>query len=179
MTNTSRAVIIGLCLAPLATPSAPQTGTPAPKREQILGAATDLMRAARYCTFVTVDEEGQPRARVVDPFPPDGDMTVWMATKAASRKVAQIRKNPRATLLCFDGAKKGYVTLLGTASVVDDPAEKAKRWKPEWKDFYDDENRGKDYILIRLKPARLEVLSPAHGLGNEPRTWLPPSLDLK
>ena len=91
MTNTSRAVIIGLCLAPLATPSAPQTGTPAPKREQILGAATDLMRAARYCTFVTVDEEGQPRARVVDPFPPDADMTVWMATKAASRKVAQIR----------------------------------------------------------------------------------------
>jgi len=179
MTNTSQALIVGLCLASAASPSTGQTATAVPTRAQVLDAARDLMQAARYCTFVTVDEEGQPRARVVDPFPPETDMTVWMATKAATRKVAQIRKNPRATLLCFDAAKKGYVTLLGTAAVVDDPAEKAKRWKPEWKDFYDDENRGKDYILIRLKPARLEVLSPAHGLGNDPRTWLPPSLELQ
>ena len=159
--------------------SAPDTTAPRPDRVQVLAAAADLMQAARYCTFVTIDEEGQPRARMVDPFPREKDMTVWMATKAATRKVAQIRKNPRATLLCFDGAKKGYVTLLGTAAIVDDPAEKARRWKPEWKDFYDDENRGKDYILIRLKPTRLEVLSPAHGLGNDPRTWLPPSLELE
>ena len=137
------------------------------------------MQAARYCTFVTIDEQGQPRARVVDPFPPEADMTVWMATKAATRKVAQLRKNPRATLLCFDGARKGYVTLLGRAAVVEDPAEKARRWKPEWKDFYDDGNRGADYLLIRLKPSRLEILSPADGLGNDPRTWLPISLDLE
>ena len=159
--------------------SAPGATTPKPDRAQVVAAAADLMQTARYCTFATVDEDGQPRARVMDPFPPEKDMTVWMATKAATRKVAQMRKNPRATLLCFDGAKKGYVTLLGTATVVDDPAEKAKRWKPEWKDFYDDENRGKDYVLIRLKPSRIEVLSPAHGLGNDPRTWLPPSLELK
>jgi general stress protein 26 len=179
MTNTSQALIVGLCLASAASPSTAQTAAAVPTRAQILDAARDLMQAARYCTFVTVDEEGQPRARVVDPFPPETDMTVWMATKAATRKVAQIRKNPRATLLCFDGTKKGYVTLLGTAAVVDDPVEKAKRWKPEWKDFYDDENRGKDYVLIRLKPTRLEVLSPAHGLGNDPRTWLPPSLEIE
>jgi len=162
-----------------AAPPTPAPPTPAPTRAQVLEAAADLMRGARYCTFATVDEEGQPRARVVDPFPPEKDMTVWMATKAATRKVAQIRRNPRATLLCFDGAKKGYVTLLGTATLVDDPAEKARRWKPEWKDFYDDENRGPDYLLIRLKPSRLEVLSPADGLGNDPRTWVPVSLALE
>ena len=148
-------------------------------RAQVLKIAAEVMQAARYCTFVTVDEEGQPRARVVDPFAPEKDMIVWMATKATTRKVAQIRKNPRATLLCFDEAKKGYMTLLGTATVVDDPAEKARRWKPEWKDFYDDENRGQDYVLIRLKPSRLEVLSPGDGLGNDPRTWVPVSLALE
>jgi general stress protein 26 len=71
------------------------------------------------------------------------------------------------------------VTLLGTATPVDDAAEKARRWKPEWKAFHDDENRGPDYMLIRLDPTRLEILSPAHGLDNYPRTWLPPSLELK
>jgi general stress protein 26 len=174
-----RVVALALSLCAPAIGFAQDMAPAAPTRAQILDAAMDLMQAARYCTFVTVDEEGQPRARMVDPFPLEQDMTVWMATKAGTRKVAQLRKNPRATLLCFDGTKKGYMTLLGTATVVDDPAEKAKRWKPEWKPFYDDENRRPDYILIRLKPSRLEVLSPAHGLGNDARTWLPPSLELE
>jgi general stress protein 26 len=170
-------VVLALACAPAGW-SAQDTAAAKPSRAQILAAAADLMQAARYCTFVTVDEEGQPRARVVDPFPPEPDMTVWLATKASTRKVAQIRKNPRATLLCFDAGRKGYVTLLGTATPVDDAAEKARRWKPEWKAFYDDENRGSDYLLIRLKPSRLEILSPAQGLDNDPRTWLPPSLEL-
>lgn len=168
-----------LCMAFVASSSSAPDTTPKPDRAQVLAAAADLMQAARYCTFVTVDEEGQPRARVVDPFPPEKDMTVWMATRAATRKVAQIRKNPRATLLCFDGTKKGYMTLLGTATVVDDPAEKASRWKPEWKEFYENENRGPDYVLIRLEPTSLEILSPAHGLNNDPRTWLPVSLEFE
>jgi general stress protein 26 len=151
--------------------------SPAPS--QILAVATDLIRAARYGTLVTVDEGGQPQARVVDPFSPEPDMTVWLATRPVTRKVAQIRKNPRVSLLWFDPARKGYVTLLGTATLVDDPAEKAKRWKPEWKEFYDDENRGADYLLIRVKPTRLEILSPADGLGNDPRTWLPLSLEMR
>ena len=177
MKHLSRAALLCAMLAP---PWSSAEDQPAAKsgRAQILETAAGVMQAARYCTFATVDEEGQPRARVVDPFPPEKDMVVWMATKATTRKVAQIRKNPRATLLCFDGARKGYVTLLGTAAVVDDPAEKAKRWKPEWKEFYDDENRGADYVLIRLKPSRLEILSPADGLGNDPRTWIPISLQL-
>jgi general stress protein 26 len=136
------------------------------------------MRDARYCTLVTLDKGGQPQARVVDPFPPDPDMSVWIATKSASRKVAQIQKDPRATLLCFDAVKQGYVSLLGAAELVDDPKQKARRWKPEWKAFYDDENRGKDYLLIRLRPKRLEILSPAHGLLNDPRTFQPLSLEL-
>jgi general stress protein 26 len=156
-----------------------QAGAAAPTRSAMLGAAHDLMRASRYCTLATLDEHGQPQARVVDPFPPEADMSVWMATKSASRKVAQLRKNPRATLLCFDAAKQGYVSLLGKATLVDAPAEKAKRWKPEWKPFYDDENRGADYLLIRLRPARLEVLSPAHGLTNDARTFQPLSIELR
>jgi general stress protein 26 len=179
MKNICWALLVARMLAPAASVATQDTTAPTPTRAQILQAAIDLMRAARYCTFITVDDGGQPQARVVDPFLPEQDMTVWVATRPVTRKVAQIRKNPRVTLLCFDAAKQGYVTLLGTAALVDDAGEKAKRWKPEWKAFYEDENRGQDYMLIRVKPTRLEILSPAHGLGNDPRTWQPVSLELK
>lgn len=149
-----------------------------PQRAAILAAARDVMTQARYCALVTLGENGHPQARVVDPFPPDDTMTVWIGTSPATRKVAEIAKDPRVTLMYFDPKSEGYVTLLGRADVVSDPVEKERRWKDEWKDFYKDRNRGKDYVLIRVRPSRLEISSRAHGMANDPQTWRPVIIDL-
>jgi general stress protein 26 len=46
----------------------------------------------------TQDEEGRSQARTVNRFPPEEDMTVWIATSTLTRKVQQIRRDPRVTL---------------------------------------------------------------------------------
>ena len=147
-----------------------------PKAPDPLAVAREIMQAARYCTLVTFGEDVYPEARLMDAFPPEADLTVWMATNPKSRKVAQIRKNPRVTLHCFDTASMGTVTLFGLARLVNDPAEKKKRWKDEWRDFYPDRDAG--YLLIAVTPDRLEILSPAHGIGNDPVTWKPLTIQL-
>jgi general stress protein 26 len=73
----------------------------------------------------------------------------------------------------------GYVTLLGRAVIVTDPAEKARRWKEAWASFYDDRNRGDDYTLIKVTPSRLEIVSLAHNIINDPVTWRPVIVDLR
>jgi general stress protein 26 len=151
---------------------------PAPRPPDALMVARDLQARIRYCTLVTLDEKGAPDARVMDAFPMEADGSLWMATKAGSRKVAQIRREPRVTLLWFEAGSQSYVTLAGTAVLVDDPAEKAKRWKDAWAKFYDDGPRGADYLLIRVRPTRLEISSPARGLMNDPKTWKPVTLAL-
>ncbi len=168
-------VTVGLpqTLASQATPP----GQPA--RDTVITAATDIMQAARYATLVTVDEDGQPQARIVDPFPPEADLTIWIGTKPVTRKVGQIRHDPRVTLLYFHAASYEYVTVLGTAEVVADSAEKARHWKEEWGTFYQDKNQGPDYVLIRVRPSRLEVVSPGHGLRNDAATWRPVLLDVR
>jgi general stress protein 26 len=164
-----------LCEAIIATGQEP--APPAPHRPAILAAARELMGRARYCTLVTVGPEGHPQARIVDPLAPEGDdMTVWIATNPLTRKVDQIRKDPRVTLLYFHSGGPGYVTLLGTAEVVSDAAEKAKRWKEEWAPFYKDKSRGDDYVLLRVKPSRLEIVSEAQGMRSDPQTWRPLSV---
>lgn len=150
----------------------------APDRSAVIAAARDVMSKARYCSLVTLGDDGHPQARVVDPFSPDEAMTVWIGTRPATRKVAQIAKDPRVTLICFDPGSQGYVTLLGRAEVVSDPVEKERRWKDEWSAFYKDKNRGSDYVLIRVRPSRLEISSPAHGMANDPQTWRPVVIDL-
>jgi general stress protein 26 len=167
------AVVSGLVAPSLAQPKEPA----APARPAILKAARGLMEKARFCALVTAGEEGYPQARAVDAFAPEEDLTVWIATNPATRKVAEIGRDPRVTLYYYEPAGPGYVTLQGKAAVVRDPAEKEKRWKEDWAPFYSDRNRGEDYVLIKVTPVRLEIVSYADGLLNDPATWRPLSVE--
>ncbi len=165
----SRPPLSWACVAALLAPGALAQG--APDRSKVLAVARQVMEAAHYCALITVDAQGRAQARTMDPFPPEDELTVWMATNSASRKVAEIRDNPRVTLFFYDTKSSGAVTILGEARLIDDAAEKAKRWKPGWSRFYKQGNRGPDYLLIRVEPARLEVVSEAQGLPGDPQTW--------
>ena len=165
-----------LALAGLA-PAALAEGPAPPDRATLLKAARELMEKARFCALVTNAENGYPQARAIDAFAPEADMTVWIATNPATRKVAEVKKDPRVTLYYYEPGGPGYVTLQGKATVVADRAEKAKRWKEDWAAFYKDENRGEDYVLIRVTPVRLEIVSYAHGLLNDPASWRPLTVD--
>jgi len=152
--------------------------SPPPTREAIVQAARTVMTAARYATFVSLDSTGQPQARIVDPFAPEGDLTIWVATNARSRKVGQVGADPRVTLTYFDRAGERYVTVIGTARPVTDAQEKARHWKQEWAGFYKDTFRGDDYLLLRVTPSRIEIVAPALGMVNDAATWRPVILDL-
>lgn len=149
-----------------------------PSRDEILEAARAMMTAIRYCTLVTLDASGRPNARILDPFPPEESMAVWMATTPKSRKVGEIRRDPRVTLVYFDPGKpeQGYVALTGRARLVDDPAEKKKRWKEGWEAFWPD--RDASFLLIQVTPERVEILDPRHGIVNDAVTWAPTSVEL-
>ena len=172
------AVVAIVCLAVCARAEQPKPKQ-APDRAKVLAAARDIMVKARYCTLVTVDENGQPQARVVDAFAPENDMTVWIGTNPLTRKVAEIRKDPRITMLYFDTTRMSFVTVLAKAALVDDAREKARHWKDAWAGLYKDKNRGDDYVLIRATAFRLEVVSPALGMMNDEKTWRPVSIDLR
>ena len=141
---------------------------------ELIAAAREIMATARYCALITLDSSGRAQARTVDPFSPDENMRVWLATNPRTRKVREIRRRPRVTLYYFDRESQAYVTIHGRARLVNDPKEKAKRWKDEWKEFYPD--RQKDYLLIVVTPVRLEVVNVSKGILGDPQTWKPPSV---
>jgi general stress protein 26 len=177
MRPTSVLALHLVLVAPAA--SVAQVSPPAPpSRAQVVAATRAVMQAARYATFVTIGRDDAPQARVVDPFAPEADLTVWIGTNPRTRKVADISRDPRVTLLFFNAADEEYVTMHGSAMLVTDAAEKSRHWKPEWGDYYKDGPRGDDYALIRVRPTRLEVVSPRHGVLNDPTTWKPVIVDL-
>lgn len=141
----------------------------------ILGAARAVMAAAQFCALITLDHEGHPQARVMDPAAPDERMVVTLMTNPASRKVGQIERDPRVTLFYFDPAAPGYVTILGRAVPILDPEEKRRRWLERWSPHLDGPDAA---LLYEIIPDRIEVVSIAHGVVGDSGTWTPPSVDL-
>ncbi len=180
MPMTVRRSIVVLCLL-VCLPSvgkqvAAQTSTAAPDRTKIIAAAKQVIAEARYCTLVTLGPDGHPQSRIIDPFAPDEGFLIRFATNPKSRKVTQIKRDARVTLTYFAPGDPGYVTVLGRAEIVRDPKEKATYWKDDWVMFYKNKNQGDDYLLVRVKPFRIEVVSTRQGVMNDPKTWTPVSV---
>jgi general stress protein 26 len=154
-----------------------QSAPAQPSRAAIIAGAKDVIAKARYATLVSIDDTGSPQARIVDPMSPGADLTIWIATNPLTRKVEQIRKNPKISLLYFDAGTSSYVTIIGTGEVVTSAAEKARHWKDDLAPFYENRNHGADYALVKLTPRRLEIVSVSRGLVGDPKTWRPIVLD--
>lgn len=148
---------------------------PSFSRDALIAAAREIMISTRYCALITTGRTGRAHARAMDAFAPEADLTVWLATNPRSRKVTEIRRNPKVTLYYFDRESAAYVTIYGTARLVNDRAEKQRRWKDDWKAFYPD--RDKSYLLIKVTPHRLEVVNINKGVVGTSPTWQPLSVD--
>ena len=143
-------------------------------KDELISAARETIATARYCALITVDSKGRVHARTMDPFPPDENLVIWFGTNPKSRKVAEIRRNGRVTLYYFDRESPAYVTINGFARLVNSRAEKAKRWKDEWKAFYPDRENG--YLLIAVTPEELEIVNEKKGIIGDASLWTPPTV---
>lgn len=169
------------------------TGDPMAYRDEIYRAADEqsivlaaraLMAADENAALVTVDADGQPRVRSVRAFLEDLDladlrrsMTVWVMTRHSTRKVEQLRRNPKATLYFDDDAELSYLSIMGVAVVHTDPAVVAT------KPFYDDGHASffwpkfpHDFVVLEIQPHWIEFMGP--GIPNHAEHWRPQGLDL-
>jgi len=146
------------------------------EEEKIKTAAREIVEASKYCTLISMGEDGYPNARVMDAFKPDRNWVIWMGTNPESRKVKEILKNKRISVFYESSGGDGYVILKGNGLIVDDEKSKARYFKEEWEEFYP---QGKDkFVLIKFIPGVMEVVSYKRGLLGKENTWEAPSVTL-
>ncbi|MGB8318763.1 MAG: pyridoxamine 5'-phosphate oxidase family protein [Ignavibacteriaceae bacterium] len=144
-------------------------------RDSIISAAKEIISSVKYCALITIDSTGCADIRTMNPFPPDDDMTVWMATNSRSRKYNEIKKNPNVTLYYANHSKAdGYVAIKGKAVLVNDSTEIMKRKRDYWEQAFPD---WKYLVLIKIIPEKLEVINYKRKLNNSNITWEVPSAD--
>ncbi len=99
----------------------------------------------------------------------------WIATRPTTRKLGQIRGNPKVALYFSIDAEESYASVMGTATIHDDEPTKLRvRWQPDdvLSDLYP--HFPDDYVLIEVSPSWIEV--GGQGATYDDSTWRPEAL---
>ena len=146
-------------------------------RDSVIAAAREIISHVTYCALITIDSSGTADIRTMNPFPPEEDMSVWMATKKGTRKYEEIKKNPKVTLYYANHASaEGYVSIKGKAYLTDDKDEIAKRKRAYWDQAFPDFSQ---LVLIKIVPQRLEVINYKRKVYNSSVDWHPPYVEFE
>jgi len=133
----------------------------------IVQAARQLARRCSHVFVSTLEApEGGPdtrvmfnllrhRAAVLDQGPAalPSPFQTWLGTNTSSRKVGQLRRDPRVCLYYADTASFEGLALYGRVSEVLDPAVRAALWTDEWAGYYPGGLDGGDFTLLHFQPS--------------------------
>lgn len=111
-----------------------------------------------HAHFATCDGD-QPVVRSVSPIVED-DMSIWVTTFCSSRKVGQIRRNPKICLAFVEqphGDKAAVV--IGEAEIIPDLQEKKRVWKLATFDLsqhFPNGPESKEFCLLKIIVKKVE-----------------------
>ena len=120
----------------------------------------DLIREPQLACLATI-KDGRPWVRYVMTHGAD-DLTLYTATFAASRKVAQIKSDPHVHVTLGgrrDDMNHPYANIAATAQVLTDDASKKRIWSEGLKAYFsgpDDPN----LVVLKMTPLLIEYMSP-------------------
>jgi len=111
-----------------------------------------------FASLSTSDGD-QPRVRTVSPIVED-DMSIWVTTRSTSRKVQQLRENPKICLAFVEPPEGDKAaTVIGEALIIPDIEKKKRVWNLAPFDLYEhfpDGPTSSDFCLLKIIPKMIE-----------------------
>jgi general stress protein 26 len=140
--------------------------------ETLLRIARQTVAKMPSCMAITVDQQGEANARVVQTSPLSDDWTLRFMTDRRSRKAREIARTGRLTLAYQNDADGAYVSLIGRATIVDDPAIKQAVWRPASLRWHPGGPTDPNVVLVDFTAERIELWSTPHGVMPDPAKGL-------
>jgi general stress protein 26 len=150
----------------------------------LLQIAREIINKVPMCFAITVDQDGDANARVVQTSQLSEDWTVRFMTDRRSRKVEEIERSGKMTLAYQFTPENQYVTLVGRATVNDDIEIKNAIWQPGSLRWHPGGPNDPNVVLIDFFAGRIELWSSkdsavpdplkglwAAALAREPTGW--------
>lgn len=130
----------------------------------------ELIHDVKFAMLTTTDTDGTLRSRPMATQKEEFDGDLWFFTGKSSHKVAEIDADHRVNLSFSDPSASKYVSVSGTARLVQDRAKAEKMWTVAYKAWFPKGLEDPDLCLLRVTPTQAEYWDTpgsaiAHAVG--------------
>jgi general stress protein 26 len=113
----------------------------------------DLIRDIHFAMLTTRHRNGQLQARPVTTQNSrlDEDASLWFFMSRHGEPVADLLADPIVSVVYADPGEDSYVSVSGTASMVDDSAKKQRLWSRHAQTWFPGGPNDPDLALVRVR----------------------------
>jgi general stress protein 26 len=108
------------------------------------------------CMFVTKGAKGA-RARPLDPRPDRREGAIYFLTDARGTKDHEIEQDDEICMIFIDAKTKAYLSITGTAAVINDPQLAKKYWKKGDEVWWPQRHADSNLRVLRVLPSYAEM----------------------
>jgi len=132
--------------------------------EQLYGLIKDLDTAM----LTTRREDGKLVSRPMANQDRAEGADLWFVTEKESDKIREIRHDPNVNLAYYKDRTREWVSVAGTARIVEDRAKIRELYKPDWKIWFAEEGLPGDKRAGTADDPRMVLI----GVRAEVATWM-------
>lgn len=122
-----------------------------------------LIRDIRFCMLTTRDLDGKLHSRPMATQQAPFDGWLWFFTGRATHKAEEIAAEPAVNCSYADPQHQRYISVSGTAQVVQDPEMMERLWSPAYKAWFPRGLEDPDLALLRVDVEHAEYWDAPHG----------------
>ncbi|UCG63279.1 MAG: pyridoxamine 5'-phosphate oxidase family protein [Candidatus Zixiibacteriota bacterium] len=129
--------------------------------QEVRNACLDLIERSQIVIVGTVNTDGFPEIRAMLNMEHDGLREFWFSTNTSSRKIAQLKANPKGCVYYVDSEAFRGVTLTGTFEILQDKESRQRLWREGFEQYYPLGVDDPDYSVLHFTATQAEHY---HGL---------------
>lgn len=120
------------------------------KKENAIEKGLSLVNRSTIAMLGTNGDEGYPNIRAMIKMENEGLKTIWFSTNTSSRKIPQLKKNPKACVYFVDFDNWIGLMLVGTTEIRKDQQSRERLWRDGFEKYYPKGVNDPDYSVLRF-----------------------------
>ena len=113
----------------------------------------EIVDGIRFPMMTTVGRTGDVQSRPMPPQHADADGTLWFLVPRQSSITSQLRDQPVVLITYGDVRSRKYLSVTGTATVLQDPVKAAELWDGAVRGWFPDGPADPEVAVIKVEVA--------------------------
>ena len=126
-------------------------------REQAITHIASIIKDVKFAMLTTVTDEGHMHARPMTTQQTEFDGDLWFIGSKDSEGVHDMGQRPQVNVSYSDPDGSNYVSLTGTAELVEDRAKLDELWSDFYKTYFEGGKEDPNIQLIRINAHGAEL----------------------